>query len=120
LREEVRVHAASNDAKAAQYDLDKLAKLAGDSRDLLVESYSESGRGFLSAAEGDFAKAAEQLAADLHAPLTVRQLVLVERKLGNTQAAEKALIRLKYLRTPAAEWYVATQTNRINVEGVKP
>ena len=120
LREEVRVHAASNDAKAAQCDLDKLAKLAGDSRDLLVESYSESGRGFLSAAKGDFAKAAEQLAADLHAPLTVRQLVLVERKLGDTQAAEKALIRLKYLRTPTAEWYVATQTNRINAEGVKP
>lgn len=120
LREEVRVHAASNDAKAAQCDLDKLAKLAGDSRDLLVESYTESGRGFLSAAEGDFAKAAEQLAADLHAPLTVRQLVLVERKLGDTQAAEKALLRLKYLRTPTAEWYVATQTNRINAEGVKP
>jgi len=120
LREQVRVHAASNDAKAAQCDLDKLAKLAGDSRDLLVESYYESGRGFLSAAGGDFAKAAEQLAADLHAPLTVRQLVLVERKLGDTRAAEKALIRLKYLRTPTAEWYVATQTNRINAEGVKP
>jgi tetratricopeptide (TPR) repeat protein len=120
LREQVRVHATSNDAKAAQRDLDKLAKLAGDSRDLLVESYYESGRGFLSAADGDFAKAAEQLAADLHAPLTVRQLVLVERKLGDTRAAEKALTRLKYLRTPTAEWYVATQTNRINAEGVKP
>jgi tetratricopeptide (TPR) repeat protein len=119
-REEVRVHAASNDAKAAQSDLDKLAKLAADSRDLLVESYYESGRGFLSAAKGDFAKAAEQLAADLHAPLTVRQLVLVERKLGDTPAAEKALLRLRYLRTPTAEWYVATQANRINPEGVMP
>jgi tetratricopeptide (TPR) repeat protein len=120
LREEVRVHAASNDAKAAQRALDKLEKLAADSRDLLVESYFQSGRGFLSAAEGDFAKAAEQLAADLHAPLTVRQLVVVERKLGDTQAAEKALLRLKYLRTPTAEWYVATRLNRINPEGVTP
>ncbi|HKM79839.1 MAG TPA: tetratricopeptide repeat protein [Candidatus Acidoferrum sp.] len=120
LREEVRVHAASNDAQAAQLALDKLAKLAADSRDLLVESYYESGLGFLSAAQGDFAKAAEQLAADLHAPLTVRQLVLVERKLGDTPAAEKALLRLKYLRTPTAEWYVATQVNRINPEGVTP
>jgi tetratricopeptide (TPR) repeat protein len=120
LREEVRVHGSGRDPKAAQSALDKLEKLAADSRDLLVESYYESGRGFLSAANGDFAKAAEQLAADLHAPLTVRQLVLVDRKLGDTQAAEKALRRLKYLRTPTAEWYVATQTNRINAEGVKP
>jgi len=120
LREEVRVHAASNDAKAVQLALDKLAKLAADSRDLLVEGFYESSLGFASAANGDLAKAAEQLAADLHAPLTVRQLVLVERKLGDTQAAEKALLRLKYLRTPTAEWYVATQTNRINAEGVKP
>lgn len=120
LREEVRIHAADNDAKAAQLALDKLAKLAADSRDLLVESYYESGRGFLSAATGDFANAAEQLAADLHAPLTVRQLVLVERKLGDTPAAEKALFRLKYLRTPTAEWFVATQVNRINPAGVMP
>ena len=120
LREEVRIHAADNDAKAAQLALDKLAKLAADSRDLLVESYYESGRGFLSAAKGDFANAAEQLAADLHAPLTVRQLVLVERELGDTPAAEKALLRLKYLRTPTAEWFVATQANRINPEGVMP
>ncbi|HXR33459.1 MAG TPA: hypothetical protein VN830_07115 [Verrucomicrobiae bacterium] len=35
-------------------------------------------------------------------------------------ATEKALRRLKYLRTPTAEWYVATQINRINAEGVKP
>lgn len=98
----------------------KLEKLAADSRDLLVEGCYESSLGYASAAKGDFAKAAEQLAADLHAPLTVRQLVLVERKLGDTQAAEKALLRLKYLRTPTAEWYVATQTNRINAEGVMP
>lgn len=85
-----------------------------------MEGCYESSLGYVSVAKGDFAKAAEQLAADLHAPLTVRQLVLVERKLGDTKAADKAVLRLKYLRTPTAEWYVATQTNRINAEGVKP
>ena len=120
LREEVRVHAANNEVKDAQSDLDKLAKLSADTRDLLVEGCYESGRGYLSAASGDFAKAAEQLAADLHTPLTVRQLVLVERKLGDTQAAEKTLLRLKYLRTPTAEWYAATQANWLNTEGVAP
>jgi len=120
LREEVRLLAAGNDRKAAQADLDKLEKLAADSRDLLAESYYESGQGFLSAAKGEYAKAADQLSADVHAPLTVRQLVLAERKLGDTQAAEKALLRLKYLRTPTAEWYVATRVNRINTEGVTP
>lgn len=120
LREEVRLHAANNDVKEAQSDLDKLEKLAADSRDLLVQGCNESGQGYVSAAKGDFAKAAEQLAADLHNPLTVRQLVLVEKKLGDMQAAENALLHLKYLRTPTAEWYVATQANRINQEGVKP
>jgi tetratricopeptide (TPR) repeat protein len=120
LREEVRVCVSGRDPKTAQSALDKLAKLAADSRDLLVEGCYESSLGYASAANGDLAKAAEQLAADLRAPLTVRQLVLVERKLGDTQAAEKALLRLKYLRTPTAEWYVATQTNRSNAEGVKP
>jgi len=120
LREEVRLHAANNDVKEAQSDLDKLEKLAADTRDLLVQGCFESSQGYVSAAKGDFAKAAEQLATDLHNPLTVRQLVLVGKKLDDTQAAENALLHLKYLRTPTAEWYVATQKNRINKEGVKP
>jgi len=120
LREEVRLHTANNDLNEAQSDLDKLAKLAADSRDLLVENCYESGQGYVSAAKGDFAKAAEQLAADLYNPLTARQLVLVERKLGDTKAADNALLHLKYQRAPTAEWYVATQANRINKEGVKP
>ncbi len=120
LREEVRVHTANNDLYEAQADLDKLAKLAADSRDLLVEDCYESGQGYVSAAKGDFAKAAEQLAADLYNPLIARQLVLVERKLGDTRAADNALLHLKYERKPTAEWYVATQANRINKEGVTP
>ncbi len=120
LREEARIHAANNDVKEAQSDLDKLEKLAADSRDLLVQGCLESSKGYVSAAKGDFAKAAEQLGADLHDPLTVRQLVLVEQKLGDTKAADNALLHLRYLRTPTAEWYLLTQENRINKEGVKP
>ncbi len=120
LREEVRVHTANNDLNEAQSDLEKLAKLAADSRDLLVENCYESSQGYVSAAKGDFAKAAEQLAADLYNPLTARELVLVEQKLGDTKAADNALIHLKYQRAPTAEWYAATQANRINREGVKP
>jgi hypothetical protein len=120
LREEVRVHTANNDLNEAQADLDKLAKLAADSRDLLVEDCYESGQGYVSAAKGDFAKAAEQLTADLYNPLIALQLVLVERKLGDTKAADNALLHLKYERKPTAEWYVATQANRINKERVTP
>ncbi len=120
LREEVRVHTADNNLVEAQDDLDKLAKLSADSRDLLVEDCYESGQGYLSAAKGDLATAAGQLAADLYSPLVARQLVLVERELGDTKAADNALLHLKYERTPTAEWFVATQANRINKEGIKP
>ena len=120
LREEVRIHTADNSLVEAEDDLDKLAKLSADSRDLLVEDCYESGQGYLSAAKGDFAKAAGQLAADLYSPLVARQLFLVERELGDTKAADNALLHLKYEREPTAEWYAATQANRINREGVKP
>jgi hypothetical protein len=41
----------------------------------------------------------------------VQQLIFAEQKLNNEQAADKARLRLKYLRTPTADWYFATKKN---------
>jgi len=60
-------------------------------------------------ADGDYADAADELTSDLHSPLIVQQLIVVEQKLNNADGAEKARARLKYLRTPTAEWYVVTK-----------
>jgi hypothetical protein len=45
----------------------------------------------------------------LHSPIVVQQLIVAQQKLNNEMAMEKAEARLKYLRTPTAEWYVVTK-----------
>jgi hypothetical protein len=48
----------------------------------------------------------------------VRQFAVAQEKLGDTKAAEEARTRLKYLRTPTAEWYVASHDQGLHAQNV--
>jgi tetratricopeptide (TPR) repeat protein len=109
LREEVRLALANHKRSDADGLVLKLDRLAATSRDQKVESIYESARGYVMSADGDYANAADELTCDLHSPLVVQQLIIVQQKLNNAEGAEKARARLKYLRTPTAEWYVVTK-----------
>jgi tetratricopeptide (TPR) repeat protein len=111
LREEVRLALASHKTTEADALVQKLEQLATASRDHKVENIFESARGLAACAEGNYAHAVDDLTADLHSPLIVQQLILAQQKLNNAEGAEKARARLKYLRTPTAEWYVVTKKN---------
>jgi tetratricopeptide (TPR) repeat protein len=110
LREEVRVAVFAHQQQDAATPILKLQQLADDSRDLLVENISESAKGFISLANGDYSKASEQLSADLHAPLVVCAYVQAQEKLGDSKTLESAQKQLQYLRTPTVQWYLATHT----------
>lgn len=103
-----RVAASSGHPESAQEPITMLERLAKQSRDLIVEDNYKAARGYQLFAKGDFANAAEQLADDPHSPLAVRQLALANERVGNNAAAETALTRLKYMRAPTVEWYLAT------------
>lgn len=106
LRERVRIAALNGQTSEAAEGSAQLEVLATSSRDLFVQACFESARGYVQAAQKDFQNAAEGLAADPHSPLALQQLVLVQKKLGNTEAAEVALARLKYQRSPTVEWFL--------------
>src|SRR5438552_2788182 len=106
MRERVRVAALHGQADEAAEASAQLEALATASRDLLVQACFESARGYVQLGQKDFQNAAEGLAADPHSPLALQQLVLVQEKLGNTEAAETALARLKYQRSPTVEWFL--------------
>ncbi|MGB2668583.1 MAG: tetratricopeptide repeat protein [Candidatus Acidiferrum sp.] len=109
LREEVRLALAAHKQNDADALIQKLDQLAAASRDQKVESIYESARGYVMAANGDYADAVDELTSDLHSPLVVQQLIVAQEKLNNPEATEKAQVRLKYLRTPTAEWYVVSK-----------
>jgi tetratricopeptide (TPR) repeat protein len=109
LREQVRLALAANNSNEADALIQKLDQLAAASRDQKVESIYESARGYVMAANGDYANAVDELTSDLHSPLVVQQLIIAQQKLNNPEATEKAQLRLKYLRTPSAEWYAVTK-----------
>jgi tetratricopeptide (TPR) repeat protein len=111
LREEVRLAVANHKMGEADTEIQKLEQLAATSRDQKVESIYESSRGFVMSANGDYADAVDELTSDLHSPLVVLQLIVAQEKLNNAEGTEKARQRLKYLRTPTAEWYVVTKTS---------
>jgi len=111
LREEIRLALASHKTGDADGRIQKLDQLAAASRDQKVENIYESSRGLVMSANGDYANAVDELSCDLHSPLVVQQLIVVQQKLNNQQDLEKAQLRLKYLRTPTAEWYVVTKKN---------
>ncbi len=113
LREGARVaalHGLSSEATEAITELETLARA---SRDQLIASYFESARGYLSVSKGDFANAAEQLAADPHSPLALQQLATTQEKLGKAEAAQKTRTRLKYQRGPYVEWFLVTHNNAV-------
>jgi len=106
LRERVRIAALSGQTNEAAEASALLEALANASRDLFVQACFESARGYVQLGQKDFQNAAEGLSADSHSPLALQQLVLVQEKLGNTAAAETALARLKYQRSPTVEWFL--------------
>jgi tetratricopeptide (TPR) repeat protein len=120
LREEVRLAAATKQKEATEAALDQLLHLSESSQEMLVENILESARGYAAFANGDFTKAAEQFSADLHSPLVVRQLALTQEKLGSAKGVEEVQTRLKYLRTPTAEWYVASHNAGVQAHNVAP
>jgi len=108
LRECVRVDTLNGLLDHAAEDISKLERYAATSRDLIVESHYESARGYLLFSQGDFGNAADELAADSRSPLALRQLAIAQDKLGNAAAAQSTRTRLKYQRTPTAEWFLIT------------
>jgi tetratricopeptide (TPR) repeat protein len=111
LREQVRLAVKEHKTSEAEAVEQKLEALAASSRDQKVESIYESARGYVMHANGDYANAVDELTSDLHSPLVVAQLIATEQKLNNVDGTEKARVRLKYLRTPTAEWLVVTKMN---------
>lgn len=110
LREEARVAAFNGRPGVAQEAISKLERSASLTRDLIVENCYESARGYLLYAQGDFAKAVDELAADPRSPLALQQLALAQEKLGNAEASENARTHLKYQRAPTIEWYLVTHS----------
>lgn len=108
LREEARLLAQARQAQAALEVIAKLEKLADRSRDLIIENAYESARGFALFAEGDFANAADELAADPHSVLILNQLALAKEKLGDRAAADAIRTRIKFMRGPTIEWFLLT------------
>ncbi len=109
LRERVRIEVASKQILAAQVSLQKLQQLAESSNDPALQNVADSAQGYIVLAHGDFANAATLLASDTHSPLAVRALLLAQEKLDNPSQIDATRNRLKYLRKPTAEWYLATR-----------
>ncbi len=113
LRERARVEAQRGASREADQAIAELRALAAASRDQLIRSYFESACGYVLFSRGDFANAADELAADPHSPLALQQLAVVQEKLGNARAADAARTGLKYHRSSEAEWFLATHTNAV-------
>ena len=114
LRERALVEAQRGASREADQTIAELRALAGASRDQVIRGYFESACGYVLLARGDFANAADELAADPHSPLALEHLAVVEEKLGNVSAAEAARTGLKYHRSSEAEWFLATHNNLTN------
>lgn len=115
LRERARVQAARGASREADQAIAALRTLAAASRDQVIRSYFESACGYVLVSRGDFANAADELAADPHSPLALGQLALVEEKLGNSPAAKAARTGLKYHRSSEPEWFLATHDKVVSV-----
>jgi tetratricopeptide (TPR) repeat protein len=114
LRERTRISAKRQEFALGEASIRALERLAGQSRDPLVENSYESARGYLLAARGDFANAVDELATDPRSLLALQQLAATQQQLGNVSAADATRTRIKYLRAPTAEWYLLTSTPAAN------
>jgi len=108
LRERVRVAAQSGLSDLASSTISKLEGLAASSRDLVIENAYESARGFALFLQRDYADAADELAADSHSPLVLRQLAITQEKLEKPDAAQSTRTRLQYQRGATVEWFLVT------------
>jgi len=108
LRERVRVAAQSGLSDLASSTISKLEGLAASSRDLVIENAYESARGFAFFLQRDYAGAADELAADSHSPLVLRQLAITQEKLDKLDAAQSTRTRLQYQRGATVEWFLVT------------
>ena len=108
LRERVRVAALSGLADLASSTISKLEDLAASSRDLVIENAYESARGFALFLQRDYLDAADELAADSHSPLVLRQLAITQEKLEKPDAAQSTRTRLQYQRGATVEWFLVT------------
>ena len=114
LRERARVEAQRGASQEADQTIAELRTLAAASRDQVIRSYFESACGYVLFSRGDFANAADELAADPHSPLALEHLAVAEEKLGNVAAAEAARTGLKYHRSSEPEWFLATHGYAVN------
>ncbi|MBS1839607.1 MAG: hypothetical protein JSS69_10335 [Acidobacteria bacterium] len=105
-RELVRIAALNGQADEATRYTSKLEALATSTGDLFVQTCFETARGYVAVAQNDFQNAAESLSADPHSPLALQQLAVAQHKLGNLEAMEATLTRLKYQRGPTVEWFL--------------
>ena len=110
LRERVRVAALHGQTDEAAHSISELEVLATASRDQFVQACYESARGYVQIAQRDFQNASEGLASDPHSPLVLQQLAVAQLKLGNRDATEATLTRLKYQRAPTVEWFLVTHS----------
>jgi len=109
LRQQARLHSAAKHFEQAQAAVAKLERLAGATRDLIVENCYESAEGYLSLAQGNLESAADGLSADPQSPLVIFDLTQLQEKLGDA-SAESTKNRLKYLRAPTLEWFLVTHS----------
>ena len=114
-RDQVRILAAQKQFDEANLLVGKLEQLSAKSRDLIVEDCYESARGYILFAQGDFVAAQGELSADPHSALAAQWLIAAREHIGDKKGADAARLRLKYLRAPTVEWYLAhhpqAQTN---------
>jgi len=109
-RDEVRIRVEQHQIAATADPLQKLERLAAQSRDLIVEDCYESARGYVLFAQKEYQNAADELSADPRSPLAIKWLGVAREKLGDRKGTEAVQLRLKYLRAPTAEWYLTTHS----------
>ena len=108
MRERVRVLAANGKTDAASAVIQRLEALAIATRDSIVENCYDSARGYVLFAKGNYAGAVDALESDTQNPLVTRQAVLAYEELGDAAGAAAAKVRLRYLRAPTPQWYLAS------------
>jgi tetratricopeptide (TPR) repeat protein len=108
-RDQARREARRNRLAAAERAVAKLERLSKTSRDLVVQDSYESARGYLLFARRDYRSAAEQLSADPHSPVALKWLAAARERSGDRQGSDAAERRLRFLRAPTVEWYLATR-----------
>ena len=112
-RERARAYAASGDLEGAGVTVHQLEELAARTRDMVVENTYESAHGYALFAQGDITSAADELLTDLRNPLVLRQFILAQERLGNSDGAEASRTRLKFLRGSTVEWFLVAGSTSV-------